>query len=57
MIKNNVMDTFTILFDNGEKFALVAPNRSGALMLAHELNPNGKIIGALRLDDWENAND
>jgi hypothetical protein len=39
MIKGNVMDTFTILFDNGEKFALVAPNRTGALMLAHELMP------------------
>jgi hypothetical protein len=57
MIKSNVMDTFTILFDNGEKFALVAPNRTGALMLAHELNPNGKIIGALRLDEWAEAND
>jgi hypothetical protein len=57
MIKGNTMDTFTILFDNGEKFALVAPNRTGALMLAHELNPNGKIIGALRLDEWAEAND
>ena len=57
MIKGNVMDTFTILFDNGEKFSLVAPNRSGALMLAHELMPEGKIIGALRLDNWEDAND
>jgi hypothetical protein len=57
MIKGNTMDTFTILFDNGEKFALVAPNRTNALMLAHELNPNGKIIGALRLDEWAEAND
>ena len=56
MIKGNVMDTFTILFDNGEKFSLVAPNRTGALMLAHELMPEGKIIGALRLDDWEEDN-
>jgi hypothetical protein len=29
----------------------------GALMLAHELMPEGKIIGALRLDDWEEDND
>ena len=57
MIKGNVMDTFTILFDNGEKFALVAPNRTGALMLAHELMPNNKIAGVLRLDDWEETND
>ena len=57
MIKGNTMDTFTILFDNGEKFALMAPNRSGALMLAHELMPNNKITGVLRLDDWEAAND
>ena len=57
MIKGNVMDTFTILFDNGKKFALMAPNRSGALMLAHELMPNNKITGVLRLDDWEADND
>ena len=57
MIKGNVMDTFTILFDNGKKFALMAPNRSGALMLAHELMPNNKITGVLRLDDWAEAND
>ena len=57
MIKGNVMDTFTILFENGEKFALVAPNSTGALMLAHELMPEGKIIGALRLDDWAEDND
>ena len=57
MIKGNVMDTFTILFDNGEKFALMAPNRSGALMLAYELMPNNKITGVLRLDDWAEAND
>lgn len=53
MIKGNVMDTFTILFDNGEKFALVAPSRTNALMLAHELMPQHKIIGALRIDDWQ----
>ena len=57
MIKGIVMDNFTILFDYGEKFALMAPNRTGALMLAHELMPNNKITGVLRLDDWEAAND
>ena len=57
MIKGNVMDTFTILFDNGEKFALVAPNRTSALMLAHERMPNNKITGVLRLDDWAEDND
>jgi hypothetical protein len=57
MIKGNTMDTFTIHFDNGEKIALVAPNRTGALMLAHELMPKGKIRAIFRLDDWAEAND
>jgi hypothetical protein len=57
MIKGNTMDTFTIHFDNGEKIALVAPNRTGALMLAHELMPEGKIRAIFRLDDWAEAND
>jgi hypothetical protein len=52
MIKGNAFDTFTIVFDNGEKFSLMATNETMATMMAQQLNPVPKIIKVIQHEEW-----
>lgn len=53
MIKGNTMDVFTIAFDNGDQFSLMARDKAMARFMAHELVPNCKIIAIHKVDEWQ----
>ena len=53
MIKGNVMDVFTIFFDSGDQFSLMARNKTMARLMAHELLPDHQIIAIHKTDEWE----
>jgi len=53
MIKGNTLDVFTIAFDNGEQFSLMARDKTMARLMAHELAPNRQIIAIYKVDEWQ----
>jgi hypothetical protein len=53
MIRGNTMDTFTIHFDDGESFSLMAVTHTGAQWLAAELCPGKKIMRVERIGEWD----
>jgi hypothetical protein len=53
MIRGNTMDTFTIHFDDGESFSLMAVTHTGAQWLATELCPGKRIMRVERIGEWD----
>ena len=49
MIVGNMMDVFTIVLDNGDKFSLIAKDETMAMQLAMELNAGQAIANAYQL--------
>jgi hypothetical protein len=52
MIKGNAMDTFTVHFDDGDCFSLMAVTPTGAQWLAAELCPDKKVMRIEKLGEW-----
>jgi hypothetical protein len=57
MIKGNAMDVYTVVFANGDKFALLARDITMARLTAHELVPDHAIISVHKVDEWDENND
>jgi hypothetical protein len=55
MIRGNMMDVFTIAFENGEQFSLVAKDKKMAQLIAYKLIPGHKIIAIHKTDEWEES--
>lgn len=53
MIRGNVMDVYTVVFANEEKFSLMAYDTTMARLMAQELVPNSTIIAVHKVDQWE----
>lgn len=53
MIKGNVMDTFTIYFEDGEHFSLIAKDGTNAHWMASEFVPGKKIVRVERIGQWD----
>jgi hypothetical protein len=56
MIKGNTMDTYTIHFDDGESFSLMAVTPTGAQWMAGELCPDKRVVRIERLGEWDDNN-
>ena len=52
MIRDNVMDVFTVQFANGDKFCLMARDSTMARLTAHELVPDHPIVAVHKVDQW-----
>jgi len=57
MIRDNVMDVFSVAFANGDKFCLMARDTTMARLTAHELVPDHAIISVHKVDQWYDKND
>jgi hypothetical protein len=57
MIKENVMDVFSVAFANGDKFCLIARDTTMARLTAHELVPDYAIVSVHKIDQWDDSND
>jgi hypothetical protein len=57
MIRDNVMDVFSVAFANGDKFCLMARDTTMARLTAHELVPNHDIVAVHKVDQWDENND
>ena len=53
MIRGNAMDVYEVSFDNGEKFSLMACNKTIARLTAHEMVPDHAIVAVHRVNEWE----
>jgi hypothetical protein len=53
MIKGNVMDVYSVVFANGDKFCLMARDTTMARLTAHELVPDHAIVAVHKVDQWE----
>ena len=47
------MDVYEVSFDNGEKFSLMARNKTTARLTAHEMVPDHAIVAVHKVDEWE----
>lgn len=47
------MDVYEVSFDNGEKFSLMARNKTTARLTAHEMVPDHAIVAVHRVNEWE----
>lgn len=54
MIRGNAMDVYEVSFDNGEKFSLMARDKTTARLTAHEMVPDHAIVAVHKVDEWEN---
>lgn len=52
MIKGNALEVFSALFENGEKFFLMAKDKDSARLLAIELNHRSPLLKVERVDGW-----
>ena len=57
MIKGNVMDVYTVVFANGDKFCLMARDATMARLTAQELTTNYAIVAVHKVDEWDENND
>ena len=57
MIRDNVMDVFSVAFANGDKFCLMAPDITTACLTAKDLIPDYAIISVHKVDQWGHVND
>jgi hypothetical protein len=57
MIRDNVMDVYSVVFANGDKFCLMARDITMARLTAHELVPNHDIFAVHKVDQWDENND
>jgi hypothetical protein len=57
MIRDNVMDVFSVAFTNGDKFCLMARDITMARLTAHELVPDHAIVAVHKVDQWNDHND
>lgn len=53
MIAGNVMDVYTVVFANEEKFSLMAYDTTMARLMAQELAPEHAIVAIHKIDQWE----
>lgn len=53
MTSGNTLDTFRLIFDNGEELCLIACDATHARLAGMELNPGKKIVRLYKLDLWE----
>lgn len=51
------MDVYTVVFANGDKFALLARDITMARLTAHELVPDYAIVAVHKVDQWDENND
>jgi len=52
-MSGNVMDTFTVSFDDGSKVSFVARNLEHAALTAKELYNTSAIVMIERVGEWE----
>ena len=52
-MSGNVMDTFTVSFDDGSKVSFVARNLEHAALTAKELYNTSLIVKIERIGEWE----
>jgi hypothetical protein len=57
MIRDNVMDVFSVVFANGDKFAFLARDITMARLTAQELVPDYAIVSVHKIDQWDDSND
>ena len=57
MIRGNVMDVYSVVFANGDKFCLMARDITMARLTAHELVPDHTIVAVHKVDQWYDKND
>jgi len=57
MIRDNVMDVYSVFFANGDKFCLMARDITMARLTAHELVPDYAIVAVHKVDQWDENND
>jgi hypothetical protein len=57
MIRDNVMDVYSVVFANGDKFSLLASDSTMARLTAHELVPNHDIVAVHKVEQWDENND
>ena len=57
MIKDNVMDVYSVAFANGDKFSLMARDSTMARLTAQELVPDYPIVAVHKVDQWDENND
>jgi hypothetical protein len=57
MIKGNVMDVYTVVFANGDKFSLIARDATMARLTVQELTTNHAIVAVHKVDQWDENND
>ena len=57
MIRDNVMDVYSVAFANGDKFSLMARDATMARLTAHELVPDHAIVAVHKVDEWDENND
>ncbi len=57
MIRDNVMDVFSVAFANGDKFCLMARDTTMARLTAQELVPDYAIVSVHKIDQWDDSND
>jgi hypothetical protein len=57
MIRDNVMDVFSVAFANGDKFSLMSRDSTMARLTAHELVPDHAIVAVHKVDQWDENND
>ena len=57
MIKGNVMDVYSVVFANGDKFSLMARDATMARLTAQELLPDHAIVSVHKVDQWYENND
>ena len=51
------MDVYTVVFANGDKFALLARDITMARLTAQELVPDYAIVSVHKIDQWDDSND
>jgi hypothetical protein len=54
-MSGNVMDTFTVSFDDGSKVSFVARNLEHAVLTAKELYSTSLITMIERIGEWEDG--
>ena len=52
MIRGNVMDVYSVVFANGDKFCLMARDTTMARLTAQELVPAHAIVAVHKVDQW-----
>lgn len=53
MIKGNAYDAYTVHFEDGVRFSLMATHTAMARIMAQELHPASKVTVVLKEEEWD----